>query len=436
MKKAFIKPFAVLLLIAVTFMACSSKYPGFDKSDSGLYYKIYKVSKDTAKPKTGDWIALHYKMSAVSKGKDTLLFESKKQSPEAIRMQLPPSDYKGDIYEGLKMLSPGDSATFLLNADSLFKKTFRQPSRPPFVDTNSMVSFTVVLVSSDNPEALRKKEQEALQNYIKTNNITAQPTASGIYCIETAPGSGMKIDSGCQVKVNFKVSTIEGKQIFSTFDRPEPVSFTYGKRFDTPGLNEAVGMMKKGTKATVIVPSNMGFGDAGRGALVPPFSTLVYEVEIKDVMTKAQYDKEQADLKKKEDAKKEQAKKEESSLLQKYLKDNKITVKPTADGLYYVEKIKGTGPKAEPGKKVKVHYVGTLLNGKKFDSSRDRGQPLEFTIGKREMIQGMDEGISMMNQGGKALLIVPSSIGYADRNMGDIPPYSTLVFDVELLEVK
>ncbi len=122
--------------------------------------------------------------------------------------------------------------------------------------------------------------------------------------------------------------------------------------------------------------------------------------------------------------------------LQKYLKDNNITVKPTASGLYYIEKAKGTGPQAVAGKKVSVHYTGTLLNGKKFDSSRDRNEPFEFTLGKGEVIKGWDEGIALMNQGGKAILIVPSGIAYGDRSMGDITPYSTLVFDVELIEVK
>ncbi len=436
MKKAFIKPFAIVMLIAVTFMACSSKYPGFDKTDSGLYYKLFKVSKDTVKPKTGDWISMYYKMAGVSKGKDTLLFDSKKQSPDPIRMQLPVSDYKGDIYEGIKMLSPGDSAIFLIPADSLFKKTFRQGPRPAFIDTNSMISFTVHLLTCDNPESLKKKEKDQLDTYLKTNNITVAPNASGVYYIEKTAGSGMKIDSGCQVKLQFKVSLIDGKQIFSSFDRPEPLQFTYGKRFDTPGLNEAIGLMKKGTEATVVVPSAMGFGEQGRGSFVPPYSTLVYDVKITDVLSKAQYEKEQADQKKKEEQQKEQQKKNESIELQKYLKDNKITTKPTADGLYYIEKVKGTGPKAGPGKKVKVHYTGTLLNGTKFDSSRDRNQPLEFTLGQGQVVKGWEEGIAMMNQGGRATLIVPSSIGYQDRSMGNIPPYSTLVFDVELIEVK
>lgn len=129
-------------------------------------------------------------------------------------------------------------------------------------------------------------------------------------------------------------------------------------------------------------------------------------------------------------------KKEEASLRNKYLQEKKITAKPTASGLIYVEKVKGTGARATAGKKVKVHYTGTLLDGSKFDSSRDRNEPFEFTLGQGQVIKGWDEGIALMNVGGKATLVIPSSIAYGDRNAGKIPPFSTLVFDVELLDVK
>ena len=175
--------------------------------------------------------------------------------------------------------------------------------------------------------------------------------------------------------------------------------------------------------------------EAGRGTVVPPNTTLVYYVEILDIQTKAQAEEEKNLVKQQESDKKEQGKKDESVQRDQYIKDHNITAKPTADGLYYIEKTKGTGTQADPGKKVKVHYTGTLLNGKKFDSSLDRNEPFEFTLGKGMVIRGWDEGIAMMKQGGKATLIIPSSIGYNDRDMGDIPAFSTLVFDVELLEV-
>jgi FKBP-type peptidyl-prolyl cis-trans isomerase len=432
MKRLFLNSLAILFLVAFASLACSSKYAGYDKSESGLYYKLYKVSKDTLKPKMGDWVSLNMRYVY----KDSVLFDSKAAMGSPVRFQLPPSDFKGDIYEGIKMMSAGDSASFIINADSLFFKTFRQKARPAFIDSNSIIHFYITLLSVDSPKSMMKKEEDALMKYIEDQKITVAPLASGLYYIEELAGKGASIDSGSWVKLNFKVSLIDGKQIFSSAERGEPIRFEYGKRFDTPGMEEGVKMLKKGGKAKLVVPSKIGFGEMGRGAIVPPYSTLIYEIEIIDVQSKAEYEKEQAESKKKEQIKLETNKKQESMLREKYLKEKNITVKPTASGLYYVEKAKGTGAKAVAGKKVKVHYTGTLLNGTKFDSSRDRNQPFEFELGKGQVIKGWDEGVALMNVGGKATLIIPSSIGYGERDMGTIPPYSTLVFDVELLEVK
>ena len=298
MKKTIFKPFAVFLLVAITSFACSSKFSGYDKADSGLYYKIYKISKDTVKPRIGDWVSLDMKYTYKTKGKDTTLFDSKKQAGAPVRFQIPRSDFKGDIYEGIRMLSAGDSAAFIISADSLFLKTFKMAKRPPIIDSNSYITFYIHLLTVDSPDNLRKKEGESLQSYLSANKITTLPSPSGIYYIENTPGKGIKINTGCQVKLQFKVSLIDGKQIFSSYDRPEPISFEYGKRFDTPGLEEAVAQMKKGAKATVIVPSKMAFGEQGRGTIVPPYSALVYNVEVLDVLSKADFEKEQAAKKK------------------------------------------------------------------------------------------------------------------------------------------
>lgn len=432
MKKVFVNSLVFVMLFALTFLACSSKYAGYDKTATGLYYKLFKVSKDTIKPKIGDWVSLTMKYTY----KDSTLFDSKQAMGSPVRFQLPVSDFKGDIYEGIAMLSPGDSADFIINADSLFKKTFRQPTRPAFIDTNSVIHFYITLLTVDSPETLMKKEVESLKKYVEEKKITVAPLASGLYFVETTAGKGNKIDSGVWVKAHFKVSLIDGKQIFSSYDRGEPMQFEYGKRFDTPGFEEGISKMTKGGKATLVVPSQIAFGEMGRGAMVPPYSTIIYEVEVVDVMSKAQHDKQIAEEKKQAQIKMDNAKKQEGDLMKKYLADKKITAKPTASGLIYQEKVKGTGARAIAGKKVKVHYTGTLLNGTKFDSSRDRNEPFEFTLGQGQVIKGWDEGIALMNVGGKATLIIPSTIGYGDRDMGTIPPYSTLVFDVELLDVK
>ncbi|MBY0547082.1 MAG: FKBP-type peptidyl-prolyl cis-trans isomerase [Candidatus Obscuribacterales bacterium] len=106
----------------------------------------------------------------------------------------------------------------------------------------------------------------------------------------------------------------------------------------------------------------------------------------------------------------------------------------TPSGLQFEEVVVGTGPSPQPGQLVTVHYTGWLVNGNKFDSSVDRGQPFQFTLGKGEVIKGWDEGVATMKVGGKRKLTIPSALGYGPSGMPPtIPPDSTLLFDVELL---
>lgn len=109
----------------------------------------------------------------------------------------------------------------------------------------------------------------------------------------------------------------------------------------------------------------------------------------------------------------------------------------TETGLQYEEIVEGTGKSPKPGDSVTVHYTGWLTDGTKFDSSVDRGQPFPFTIGEGQVIRGWDEGVMTMKVGGKRKLTIPPNLAYGDAGAGDrIPPGSTLVFDVELIDVK
>ncbi len=114
---------------------------------------------------------------------------------------------------------------------------------------------------------------------------------------------------------------------------------------------------------------------------------------------------------------------------------NKVVTTPS--GLKYVELKVGSGATPKTGQIVSVQYTGTLENGTKFDSSRDRGVPFEFPIGTGQVIKGWDEGLSTMKVGGRRKLIIPPSLGYGAQGAGDaIPPNATLIFDVELLGIK
>ena len=293
MKKFLLMAFAgVVAGFFMTSCNHSSKHPGFKKTDSGLYYKFYHRSNDTTRPH----IAEYAELEMVYGTPDTVIFDSRNLPPDQLPMKIPMirSVYKGDIYEGIRMMHVGDSAVFQCNTDSVFKKLFRMRKIPPFVDSTKDTYFAIKLLAVKTPQQMQAEESARM---VKEQN--------------------------------------------------------------------------------------------------------------------------------------KEAKEREA-----YLKKNHITVKPTADGLYFVPEKPGKGPHPKPGEKVSVHYTGYLLNGTKFDSSRDRGKPFEFILGRHQVIPGWDEGIALLRKGGTAKLIIPSSLAYGARNMGPIPPFSTLVFDVELVNIQ
>ena len=112
------------------------------------------------------------------------------------------------------------------------------------------------------------------------------------------------------------------------------------------------------------------------------------------------------------------------------------TLVTTESGLQYEDIVEGTGAMPQAGQRVTVHYTGTLEDGTKFDSSRDRNRPFSFTIGVGQVIKGWDEGVATMRVGGQRKLVIPPELGYGARGAGGvIPPNATLLFDVELLRI-
>ncbi|MFC2100483.1 FKBP-type peptidyl-prolyl cis-trans isomerase [Bacteroidota bacterium] len=200
-------------------------------------------------------------------------------------------------------------------------------------------------------------------------------------------------------------------------------------------------MMAVGDSAAFLISADSFFlksvGLQQMPEFAPAGSMLEFHFKMNSLQSKEDFEAEQQKLQAEQQKMLAEMKAKEDQDFKNYLEMNKITTKPTESGLIYIETVKGTGQKAAAGSKVKVHYTGTLLDGTKFDSSLDRGTPLEFQLGAGQVIKGWDEGISMMNVGGKAKLVIPSAIGYGERGAGNvIPPYAPLVFDVELVGVE
>ena len=132
----------------------------------------------------------------------------------------------------------------------------------------------------------------------------------------------------------------------------------------------------------------------------------------------------------------EKAKNSEDSLLNQYLSDNKIKVKPTETGLYIVVKEKGKGKKVNAGDNIEVKYKGMFTDGRVFDTSERSPEPVVFPIGVQRVIPAWDEALVGLPVGSKILLVTPSKMGYGPRGNQGIPPYSPLVFEVEVVNAK
>ena len=202
-------------------------------------------------------------------------------------------------------------------------------------------------------------------------------------------------------------------------------------------LFEAYSLLKEGEEGEFYIKADsfmMYFLGVMPPPTVKPESMLHFKIKIKEVKPKEKFEAEMAVKRKEYEEMLEQKKEEEKTALTSYLSEKKVTVKPTASGLYYIETLKGKGAKVENGKQVTVHYTGKFLDGTVFDSSVEHGEPMTFVIGLQPMIPGFTEGVLLMKEGGKATLILPSEIAYGDGG-GRFPPYAPLIFEVEVLKV-
>ena len=444
MKNKLLGAILVLSVMTAGLAGCSGEYKGFKKTDSGIYYRIHtKGNDDTNMVRVGKIVSLDMTYGP----KDSILFDNKGLNT-VIKFKVSEPGYPGDIYDALTLLAQGDSATFILDATKFFTQTAQQPAPPPFIKEGDMMYFGILVkkvqtdaeVEAENQarlDSLRALEPSMIANFIAERGYTVQPDSNGIYFIELQKGSGNAPVRDMWISVHYSVFMLNGYQLFSSRERAmEPMDFQLGRRFENDGFQMVVERMRKNGIAQAVVPSALAFGEQGAGDVVPPFTPLYYEIEVLDIMTMEQWDRKQSDKKVAEAIAKDKKAAEEKTAIANYLKDNNLT--PTTQlptGITYVEKVRGSGPMPKIGDKVKVHYTGTLLNGTKFDSSLDGGQPLEFTIGRGEVIMGWDKGIALMTVGSKGILIVPFDQGYGAQGGGPIPPYSTLVFDLELLEI-
>jgi peptidylprolyl isomerase len=204
-------------------------------------------------------------------------------------------------------------------------------------------------------------------------------------------GPGREARPGDYVFVNYVATLADGTQFDSTLLHGNPDGFVLGSGRMVVGLEQGIAGMQVGGKRRLTVPPELGYGAQGAfSGKVPPNATLIYVVDLVDVQPG-------------------------------------VTIETLAAG---------SGRAALPGDTVVVQYTGWLSDGTKFDSSLDHGQPFQFKLGAKEVIEGWDIGITGMKVGGKRRLTIPPYLAYGQAGAGGvIPPNATLVFEVELLQI-
>jgi len=263
---------------------------------------------------------------------------------------------------------------------------------------------------SDKAKADDKKKNKSGQTTKRNIKLKQEyTTPSGLKYKLLELGTGKQVLAGDMVTVHYTGTLPDGTKFDSSKDRNQPFSFKVGGGQVIVGWDEGLRLLNVGDKAILTVPSGLGYGERAVGK-IPANSTLIFEIEV--IETKSPV------------------------IAVPYSIEGK-EVLTTASGLKYVYIEKGNGPQAENGKTVDVHYTGYLMDGRKFDSSVERGDPISFPLGQGMVIKGWEEGIALMKVGDKMRIIIPSELGYGANGAGSvIPPNSTLIFDVELVGVK
>lgn len=294
---------ATLLVAGMTLLAACSN-DGFKTTDGGLHYRFDKVNKDGQQVQEGDVLVgeMTFKF-------DTMTLFTNVGKADRI-MQASPN-FPGNLHEGLLLMHVGDQATFAIEADTLAK--FMQPDQmPPTYQRGTGQKFYYEINLQDivtkeeleeereafMAEAQQRQENEPqmIADYVRDNGIAAKPNADGLYVIVKKRGNGPKVTTGKEVAVNYTGRLLDGTMFDSSVESDakegdihnpqrtyEPLTYTQGRGQLIPGWEQGVEGQPEGSQLQLIIPSALGYGPRGAGQLIPPFSPLVFDIEIVSV---------------------------------------------------------------------------------------------------------------------------------------------------------
>ncbi len=294
----------LFLAAAIVLASCGGSYK---KTKSGMLYQIISNSK-TDVIKNGEFFEVQIGATVYKTGKkDTVLSDPNMIPPNQVvpmdSTTLPP-----DYYAIFKQVRKGDSIIVRQSTDSIIKSSMGQA--PPFLKKGGFIvstykiiniypnktaadSATVAIMKAQNvKDSVTRvqqlvKDDKLIQEYLSKNNIVAVKTPKGCYVTVQNPGNGAKPDSGKLVSVKYTGLSFDGKKFDSnvdtSFQHTDPLEFTIGQMGMIPGFEEGIKQIAKGGKATVYVPSALGYGAQGRAPNIQPNQNLIFELELLDI---------------------------------------------------------------------------------------------------------------------------------------------------------
>ncbi len=282
--------------------------------------------------------------------------------------------------------------------------------------------------------------QRTLDAYFQENKLSPE-SAYGLYYQVDKLGKGEKPKKGDYILLDFKASLLDGI-VYEESDPNDPFVFQVGYNQVIRGWDLGMTLFPMGSKGTIYIPSQLGYGKRGAGTTIPPNSALIIEVNPQKILNQKEYDAYMIELEKKEQAA-YQAKIQKQftidrKLIQDYSLSNKLRTKRTKSGLSYAITKKGKGTLAAAGDELIVKYEGFLLDGSPFDQTKEE-DTFSFTLGKRKVIAGWDEGLQYFNEGSEGWLLIPSKLGYGPRSIYEkgvsVPSNSVLIFKIKVLKI-
>jgi len=286
------KTLLIIATLIISLGACDYivKYPGYDKTKSGIYFKLIKFGESSEKAKPGDYVTADIVYKTMD---DSVFFDGRR------RLQVSEPSFKGSIDECFLMLAEEEKASFIISANDFFTKTL-ETTLPKFIDDDDpmIVNIDVIDIQTEEEYYMEKEaflhwiedfgdyEKVILRQYIDQQEINIEPTKTGLYHVILETGNGNRVYTGDTVTVHYEGKFLNGKFFDSTKRRNSPFQFVFGRKWQViPGMEEAIGRMTAGERALFIIPSKIGFGETGSSTgIVPPYTSTLFEVELIEVI--------------------------------------------------------------------------------------------------------------------------------------------------------